>query len=221
MVLIWLSAMCFGTYTTYSSEYNAPILKTSLDFTANYTNGKVYTSWKNINIVTTKTMKRYKVVKSATNHFPVYPEDWYITAISDRTQLSFTETSPSNGTYYYRVCAIMEDMNRYCSNVVELTINTTKTTTSEPKITTTTTTSIATSLTTNLKTMIDGFVTSFITKLDAKYPDKISTKITVLDTLILKIGTINTGKSAALFTYLKDKLQEQSDLLRLQSLLDI
>gem|GEM_PF-1338642 len=196
-------------------------MKTSLDFQASYANGKVSTSWENINVVTTKAMKRYKVVKSATNHFPVYPEDGYITAISDRAQLSFTETSPSNGTYYYRVCAIMEDMNRYCSNVVELTINTTETPISEPKTTTIPTPTIATSLTTNLKTMIDGLVVSFMSKLDAKYPGKTSIKITVLDTLIAKIGTVAKGKSEALFMYLKDKLQEQSDLLRLQSLLDI
>jgi hypothetical protein len=45
-------------------------------------------------------------------------------------------------------------MNRYCSNVVELNINKTETTTSEPK-TTTKTTPIATSLTANVKTMIE------------------------------------------------------------------
>jgi hypothetical protein len=60
-----------------------------------------------------------------------------------------------------------------------------------------------------------------MSKLDAKYPDKISSKIVVLDTLISKIWTVATGKSAALFNYLKDKLQEQSDILRLQNLLDI
>ena len=196
-------------------------MKTSLDFHARYANGKVTTSWANVDVVTTKTMKRYKVVKSASNHFPVYPEDGYITAISDRTQTSFVETDPKNGTYYYRVCAIMEDMNRYCSNVVELNINKTESNISEPSTPTTSSTPIATPLTTNLKTMIDGLVTSFVAKLDAKYPDKLSSKITFLDALISKIDTIATNKSAALFTYLKDKLQEQSDMLRLQSLLDI
>lgn len=220
MILVWFSAACFANSSVYTSEYKAPILKTSLEFSASYANGKVVTSWKNIDVVTTNAMKRYKVVKSNVNHFPVYPEDGYITAISDRNQLHFTETSPSNGTYYYRVCAIMEDMNRYCSNVVELNINKT-TTISEPKTTTTPTPPIATSLTANLKTMIDWLVTAFMAKLDTKYGDKTTLKITFLDTLISKIDTITTGKSAALFGYLKEKLQEQSDILRLQSLLDI
>ncbi|MFA7298649.1 MAG: hypothetical protein WC010_03330 [Candidatus Absconditabacterales bacterium] len=220
-ILLGFSAICFGNSTTYTSEYKAPILKTSLEFTASYANGKVTTSWKNIDIITTKGMKRYKVIKSSTNHFPVYPEDGYIQAISDRSQVNFTETNPRNGTYYYRVCAIMEDMNRYCSNVIELNINKTETMTSEPKPTTIPTTPIATSLTTNLKTMIDGFVVAFMDKLNGKYPDNLGIKTTIVDTLINKIDTIATGKSTALFTYLKERLQEQSYILKLQSLLDI
>jgi len=141
-------------------------LKTALNFQATQANGKVSMSRANIDVITTNGMKRYKVVKSATNNAPVYPEDGYVTAISNRSQTSFVENNPSNGTYYYRVCAIMEDMNRYCSNVVTLTINNTTTTTTN---TTTTTT-----LTTSLKTMIDGLVVAFMAKLDTKYPNNIS-----------------------------------------------
>lgn len=209
VILAVFSAICFGTYTTTPSTYYAPILKTALDFHATYADGKVTMSWANIDVVTTKTMKRYKVVKSATNSSPVYPEDGYITAISDRTQTNFVETSPSNGTYYYRVCAIMEDMNRYCSNVVTLTID-------KPTTTTTTTTT----LTTALKTMIEGLVAAFMIKVEAKYTT-ITSRITFLDALITKIGTLTIGKNGALFAYLKEKLQEQADILRLQSLLDI
>ncbi len=156
-------------------------------------------------------MQWYKVVKSKTNSSPVYPDDGYITAISDRGQTSFVETNPENGTRYYRVCAIMEDMNRYCSNVVTLTIN----------ATTTTTTTTTTTLTANLKTMIESLVTAFMTKLDAKYPNNISSKITFLDTLITKITTLSTGKYGYLFSYLGEKLQEQAAILRLQNALDI
>jgi len=124
-------------------------------------------SWANVNVITTNAMKWYKVVKSTTNNAPVYPEDGYVTAISDRSQTSFVENNPSNGTYYYRVCAIMEDMNRYCSNVVTLTINNTTTTTTTTNTTTST-------LTTSLKTMIDGLVVAFMAKLDTKYPNDIS-----------------------------------------------
>lgn len=111
----------------------------------------------------------------------------------------------------------MEDMNRYCSNVVELTINTaenTATTTTPPK-------TIVTPLTSSLKTTIDSLVVAFMEKLQAKYPNNISSRITLLDTLINKIGTLATGKNASLFTYLKERLQEQADILRLQDLLDI
>ena len=58
-------------------------------------------------------------------------------------------------------------------------------------------------------------------KVDAKYGKNISSKITFLDTLTAKLGGLATGKSAALFSYLKEKLEEQADILRLQNLLDI
>lgn len=110
----------------------------------------------------------------------------------------------------------MEDMNRYCSNVVTLTINASTTTTS-----TTTSTISTTTLTASLKTMIDGLVTSFMTKLDAKYPTSVSSKVTFLDALISRLESLTTGKYGAMFSYLQDKLQEQADILRIQSLLDI
>lgn len=220
MILIWFSAVCFGTYTTTSSEYKTPITKTTLDFSAAYANGKVSTSWKNINVVTNTAMKWYKVIKSTTVASPVYPDNWYIQAISDRSQTSFVETNPENGTWHYRVCAIMEDMNRYCSNVVTLTINDTKNTATTTTTTTTNTTNTAT-LTANLKTMIEWLVTTFMTKVDAKYPNSISSKITFLETLIGKINTLSTGKYGYLFVYLSDKLEEQVAILRLQSALAI
>lgn len=218
LIIVGFFAVCFGTYTSSSSTYKTPILKTALNFQANYDNGKVHTSWASIDGITSNWMKRYKVVKSKTNRFPVYPEDGYITAISNRSQTNFTETNPSNGTYYYRVCAIMQDMNRYCSNVVELTINQTTTTTNG---TTTTTSTIATPLTSSLKTMIEWLATQFMEKLNTRYPDSISTKITILDTLTSQLGTLAVGKYAALFSYLQEKLEEHANILRLQSLLDI
>lgn len=214
MILVWFSAVCFGTYTTTSSEYKTPIINTALAFSATYANGKVSTSWKNINVVTNAPMMWYKVIRSNTVTSPVYPDNWYIQAISDRSQTSFVETNPENGTWHYRVCAIMEDKNRYCSNVVTLTINTTTNTT-------TTTTTNTSTLTANLKTMIEWLVTTFMTKVDAKYPNSISSKITFLETLIGKIDTLSTGKYGYLFIYLSDKLEEQVAILRLQSALAI
>ncbi len=219
VLLLPFFGLCFATYTSTTSEYKTPILTTALDFHASYTDGKVTTSRANIDVITSKTMKRYKVIKSTTNKAPVYPEDGYITAISNRTQINFVETNPSNWSYYYRVCAIMEDMNRYCSNVVELSI--TKPSSSESPSPSTKPTTSTTSLTSGIKTMIEWLVTAFMAKVDAKYGDIISAKTTFLDTLISKISTLAVGKNAALFNYLKEKLQEQSDILKLQELLHI
>lgn len=71
----------------------------------------------------------------------------------------------------------------------------------------------------NLKTRIDGLVTTFIKNLDTKYGTGIATKIVVLDTLINKVTAATRGKSTALFTYFKEQLEAQSDILRLQNLL--
>ena len=114
-------------------------------------------------------------------------------------------------------------IQRYCRHIdkgvfvnTEI-IETTTTTTVAPSTTTTTTTTL---LTASLKTMIEGLVSAFIIKVEAKYTS-IASRITFLDALITKLGTLTIGKNGALFSYLKDKLQEQSDILRLQSLLDI
>jgi len=219
LVLIWLSAVCSAN-GSYWSEYKTPILKTALNFQASYANGKVNTSRESIDVITSNAMKYYKVVKSADVASPVYPDNGYIGYIWDRNQTNFVESNPSNGSYYYRVCAIMEDMNRYCSNVVRLTIQK-DTTTTTTTTTTTPTTTTTTVLSDSTKTMINGLVTAFMIKINQKFGDNISAKITFLDTLTAKIALIKTGKNAALFAYLNEKLEEQADLLRLEDLLQI
>jgi len=223
LVLLLFFGLSSANTNTYSPEYKAPTLKTALNFSAKYEDAMIKTSRASIDTITSNPMKRYKVIKSKTNNSPIYPEDWYIMAISDKSYTFFTETNPELGTWYYRVCAIMEDMNRYCSNVVEIHI--TNTTTPTKIVDTTVTTkakkTIATSLTTNMKTTIDKLIVAFMDKLNTKYPNSTSSKITFLDVLIKKLSTLTTGKNTALYSYLKEKLEAQNDLLRLQHLLDI
>ena len=56
--------------------------------------------------------------------------------------------------------------------------------------------------------------------LDTTYGNNIAKKIIIVDALITRITSNATGKSTALFTYLKEKLEEQSDILRLQILME-
>ncbi len=60
----------------------------------------------------------YKVVRSQSNANPYYPNDGYISVISDRGALSFTDSEPKLGTSYYRICAVADQV--YCGNVVTI-----------------------------------------------------------------------------------------------------
>jgi hypothetical protein len=61
----------------------------------------------------------YKVVRSQSNANPYYPNDGYITYITDRGTLSYTDDEPKEGTSYYRICAVSDAV--YCGNVVTIT----------------------------------------------------------------------------------------------------
>lgn len=104
--------------TSASSWYNTRILDNSLNFKAEYSNWVVYTSWTAYN--QNDGFKYYKVVRSTTVSDPIYPDNWYIKAESNLNNTNYTDKSPKSGTVYYRVCAITNEMNRYCSNVVKL-----------------------------------------------------------------------------------------------------
>lgn len=108
------SLSAFATAT--SSGYNAPILKTSLNFSARLENGKVYTSW---TPYAPSGFNYYKVIRSTTNPDPVYPDDGYIKADGNPDASSYVDGSPKSGIAYYRVCSIVSP-NRYCSNVVTI-----------------------------------------------------------------------------------------------------
>jgi hypothetical protein len=65
-------------------------------------------------------LKWYKVVHSQINDNAYYPVDGYIQVYSDAAETSYTHTSVSEGTNYYRVCVITDDNRRGCSNTITL-----------------------------------------------------------------------------------------------------
>ncbi|MBI5421806.1 S-layer homology domain-containing protein [Candidatus Peregrinibacteria bacterium] len=101
--------------TSAGNGYNAPVIVSSLNFTATVMpNGEVMTSW--VPYVT-EGFNYYKVVRSADNLNPVYPDDGYIFYTDDPEARSYLDKSPLAGKAYYRVCSIASP-NRYCSEVV-------------------------------------------------------------------------------------------------------
>ncbi|MFC1599546.1 S-layer homology domain-containing protein [Patescibacteria group bacterium] len=65
-------------------------------------------------------LKWYKVVHSQTNTDAKYPVDGYVGVLSSASETSYTHTSVSEGTNYYRVCVITTDNRRGCSNTLTL-----------------------------------------------------------------------------------------------------
>lgn len=118
MLLIFSIISANATYTSTSNWYNTPILDESLDFEAKLDWWKVYTSWTAYS--QDESLKYYKVVRSQDTTNPVYPDNWYIYYSSDINSTSYVDQKPLTGTTYYRVCAITNENNRYCSNVVTI-----------------------------------------------------------------------------------------------------
>ncbi len=98
--------------------YQDPVEVDYLNFSATLNSaGQVDTSWAQY----TGDLKYYKVSKSQTNSSPVYPDDGYIYYSSDAASTSYTDNDVTVGTTYYRVCAITNSNERFCSPVVTIT----------------------------------------------------------------------------------------------------
>ena len=121
-----LAILVFGWSISYANEtenstYKAPIATERFNFSAKLNeSGSVEMTWNAFKTFSDKNLKFYKVIRSSKNANPVYPEDGYLTYDTNPDFTSYTDTNPQTGVNFYRVCAITEDMNRYCSRVVRI-----------------------------------------------------------------------------------------------------
>lgn len=120
LLLTLINVYANSTTSSNNTWYNTPIIDESLNFSAKYADNVVYMNWNKLS--KNEWFKYYKVIKSQEISNPVYPDNWYITAISDINTLEYTDKKPTSWVNYYRVCAITSEMNRYCSNVIKLNI---------------------------------------------------------------------------------------------------
>ncbi len=112
-----------ANWTVEVSKYNKPIINNKFNFKAILENNKVSMNWNRVDTIYSWTLTYYKVVRSTNNENPVYPEDWYIKYSTDIDFTSYIDENPKEWVNFYRVCAIMQDNNRYCSNVVKINYN--------------------------------------------------------------------------------------------------
>lgn len=109
----------------YDKESFQTISSNDLNFQAQVVDGKVEMSWNTFTKSTEYGFSYYKVVRSFEKNNPYYPEDGYISYISDINATSYVDSDAYAKKAYYRVCAIAYDKGKYrfCSNVVSITKN--------------------------------------------------------------------------------------------------
>ncbi len=118
-IFLFLS-FSLANWTVEVSKYNKPIINNKFDFKAIVKDNTVSMNWNRVDLIYSWSLTYYKVVRSTNNSNPVYPEDWYIKFSTDMDFTSYVDENPKEWINFYRVCAIMQDNNRYCSNVVKI-----------------------------------------------------------------------------------------------------
>lgn len=103
----------------FAGGYKKPVVVKEMNFTASYEGGKVYFTWSRY---LRDDFLYYKLVKSKTNADPVYPDDGYI-FYGEQDAKSWVEESPEAGTWYYRLCIITQNGDRWVSPVIKVTIS--------------------------------------------------------------------------------------------------
>ncbi len=160
--------------------------------------------WNQFDTFSDESLRYYKIVRSNTNPKPVYPDDGYIKYDSNIGFTSYTDNEPKSGINYYRVCAITENQNRYCSNVVK--IEFTKTTTetqeskkynvSEVKKEVKETMKSVVSKESLLSKRATNVVAQFEKRLNEKYGNDIEKRTAVINTTIANLENIKAKRSS-------------------------
>ena len=100
--------------------FRPPTLVRSIGFAAWYEGGRVIATWKKYKRAD---FKAYKLVRSSTMRDPVYPENGELFSTDNRAVNKYVDAKLDGGLWYYRLCVITKDNNRWVSPVVEIVVN--------------------------------------------------------------------------------------------------
>ena len=100
--------------------FRPPTLVRSIGFAARYEGGRVVATWKTYKRAD---FKAYKLVRSSTMHDPVYPENGELFSTDNRAATRYVDAKLDAGLWYYRLCVITKNNNRWVSPVVEIVVN--------------------------------------------------------------------------------------------------
>ncbi len=224
----WITMANWSTSSSYTTVYS-----NWLNFSATKDWDSVKMSWGNFGLPAWETRHYWKVVRSDSNHNPVYPDDSYIKYDWNINFSNYTDYKYKK--WYYRVCAITSKdwyRKRYCSNVVKIdSDNNNNTTTSSNTNTSTNTrwtpTTTATTYTNNynlsawMKSLLSDIAVKFMKKLNTEYEWDIDGEVKKLEAVVLLFKTIKVTnvKTQAIFRYLAENLEEQLWLLQARQIL--
>ena len=122
----FIAGMAYAGEKTWNEQkhkkhgYKNPVVVKAIGFSAKYSDGRVITQWKSY---LRNDFKMYKLVKSSRNKNPFYPEDSYIFYSPDREANHFEDRKEEEGIWYYRLCIITKNRDRWVSPVVRIKID--------------------------------------------------------------------------------------------------
>ena len=125
VLTLLLTGLAVAGGMSHSNGYAKPVWVKAIGFSARYADGAVQTQWKRYK---RDDLRFYKVVKSKTNQSPVYPEDGYVTCLTDSYQTSYRDKNVLPGVWYYRVCVVTKGGDRWVSSVAKVVVGGNKTT---------------------------------------------------------------------------------------------
>jgi len=113
--IAFLLALSLVAVSAFADGYRKPVVVKEMAFTAKLESGKVVFTWKKY---LRDDFLYYKLVKSATNADPVYPDDGYIFYGEAAGATAWVEEKPEAGRWYYRLCIITKSGDRWVSPVI-------------------------------------------------------------------------------------------------------
>lgn len=126
ITLLWITLFpILSIGAQYDNNTFHTVNSPDFNFQAKAVEGQVKMSWDAFTQDKEYGFSYYKVIRSFDKNNPYYPEDGYITYISDINTTSYIDYDIYAKKAYYRVCAIAYDKGKYrfCSNVVSITKN--------------------------------------------------------------------------------------------------
>ena len=126
IMCFFIAGMAYGGEKALNKQkhkkhgYKNPVVVKAVGFSAKYMDGRVVTEWKTY---LRDDFKMYKLVKSSKNKNPVYPEDSYIFYSPDPEANYFEDRKLKEGVWYYRLCIITKNRDRWVSPVVRIKID--------------------------------------------------------------------------------------------------